>query len=133
MILKDKIALITGAGQGIGQGIALAMVNEGARIAVTGRTLEKLEQTCDLIRERGGEAIAVQCDVKDQPSLEACVKTVVDKFGTIDILVNNAQEVPLGEGDVGMENYLRTLDALGYTGPLTIEREIAQIASQLFS
>jgi meso-butanediol dehydrogenase/(S,S)-butanediol dehydrogenase/diacetyl reductase len=97
MILKDQIALITGAGQGVGQGIALAMVNEGARIAVTGRTLEKLEQTCELIRARGGEAIAVQCDVKDQQSLEACVEAVVNEFGTIDILVNNAQEVPLGE------------------------------------
>jgi meso-butanediol dehydrogenase/(S,S)-butanediol dehydrogenase/diacetyl reductase len=97
MILKDKIALITGAGQGVGQGIALAMVNEGARIAVTGRTLEKLEQTCELIRARGGEAIAVQCDVKDQQSLEACVEAAVNEFGTIDILVNNAQEVPLGE------------------------------------
>ena len=97
MILKNKIALITGAGQGVGQGIALAMVNEGARIAVTGRTLEKLEQTCELIRARGGEAIAVQCDVKDLQSLEACVETVVHEFGSIDILVNNAQEVPLGE------------------------------------
>ncbi|MCP5132005.1 MAG: SDR family oxidoreductase [Pseudomonadales bacterium] len=97
MILNKKVALITGAGQGVGQGIALAMVNEGARIAVTGRTLGKLEETCELIRARGGEAIAVECDVKYKPSLEACVNAVVDEFGTIDILVNNAQQVPLGK------------------------------------
>ena len=97
MILSDKVALITGAGQGVGQGIALAMVNEGARIAVAGRTLEKLEQTCELIRERGGTAVAVQVDVKEQASLENCVNQVIEAFGTIDILVNNAQEVPLGE------------------------------------
>jgi NAD(P)-dependent dehydrogenase (short-subunit alcohol dehydrogenase family) len=97
MILKNKVALITGAGQGVGQGIALAMVNEGARIAVVGRTMEKLVASCQLIQQRGGVAIPVQCDIKDAQSLERCVKTVIDEFGTIDILVNNAQEVPLGE------------------------------------
>ena len=96
-LLENKVALITGAGQGVGQGIALAMVDEGARIAVTGRTLEKLEHSCELIAQRGGEAIAVQCDVKDMASLEQCVARTVEHFGTIDILVNNAQEVPLGE------------------------------------
>lgn len=97
MLLKDKVALITGAGQGVGQGIALAMVNEGAKIAVTGRTLAKLETTCELIKQRGGEAIAIECNVKDAASLEACVEQVAKHFGTIDILVNNAQEVPLGD------------------------------------
>ena len=97
MLLNDKVALITGAGQGVGQGIALAMVEEGARIAVTGRTLEKLQQTCELIRQRGGEAIPVQCDVKELASLERCVDTVIEQFGTVNILVNNAQEVPLGD------------------------------------
>jgi len=107
MILEGKVALITGAGQGVGQGIALAMVSEGARIAVVGRTLAKLESTCELIRERGGDALAVVCDVKSRPSLESCVTQVVEHFGTIDILVNNAQEVPLGElqyiGDADFE------------------------------
>lgn len=97
MTLTGKIALITGAGQGVGQGIALAMADQGAKIAVTGRTLEKLETSCELVRARGVEAIAVQCDVKDALSLESCVNTVVEQLGTIDILVNNAQEVPLGE------------------------------------
>lgn len=97
MLLKDKIALITGSGQGVGQGIALAMVDEGAKIVVTGRTLAKLENTCELIKQRGGEAIAIECNVKDTASLEACVEQAAQHFGTIDILVNNAQEVPLGE------------------------------------
>ncbi|WP_101759243.1 SDR family NAD(P)-dependent oxidoreductase [Oceanicoccus sp. KOV_DT_Chl] len=97
MMLTNKVVLITGAGQGVGQGIALAMAAQGAKIAVTGRTLEKLQQSCELIQQRGGEAIAVQCDVKDASSLEQCVNSVVAAFGTIDILVNNAQEVPLGD------------------------------------
>lgn len=96
MVLKDKVALVTGAGQGIGQGIALALAAQGARVAVTGRTLAKLENTCAIITERGGTAHAVQCDVKSAESLEHCLSAVLEQFGGLDILVNNAQEVPLG-------------------------------------
>jgi NAD(P)-dependent dehydrogenase (short-subunit alcohol dehydrogenase family) len=96
MRLKNKVALITGAGQGVGQGIALAMASEGAQIAVVGRTLEKLETSCKLIEKRGAKAHPFQCDIKDGASLQLCVENVVKQFGTINILVNNAQEVPLG-------------------------------------
>jgi meso-butanediol dehydrogenase/(S,S)-butanediol dehydrogenase/diacetyl reductase len=99
MLLESKVALITGAGQGVGQGIALALAAEGARVAITGRTLEKLEATSALIRERGGDAIAVQCDVKSLDSLESCLNQVVAHFGGLNILVNNAHEVPLGTLD----------------------------------
>src|SRR6188474_977226 len=94
--LADRIALVTGAGQGVGQGIAYALAHEGARVAVTGRTFAKLEQTCAEIKRRGGQALAVECDVKNADSVASCVARVVDHFGTLNILVNNAQEVPLG-------------------------------------
>ena len=96
MLLDGKIALVTGAGQGVGQGIALALAAEGAAVAVTGRTLEKLEATCALIAERGGRALPVVCDVKSATSLEQCLAAVLAHFGGLNILVNNAQEVPLG-------------------------------------
>ena len=99
MLLESKVALVTGAGQGVGQGIALALAAEGAKVAVTGRTLEKLEATCKLIRERGGEALAVVCNVKSLDSLQSCVDQVMAHFGGLNILVNNAQEVPLGTLD----------------------------------
>ena len=99
MLLKDKVALITGAGQGVGQGIAFAMVSEGARIAACGRTLSKVEATIAEIERRGGEGVALLCDVKDPESLQQCVEDTVKALGTIDILVNNAQEVPLGTLD----------------------------------
>ena len=98
-MLDGKIALVTGAGQGVGQGIALALAGAGAKVAVTGRTEEKLQNTCKLIEERGGEALSVVCDVKSLASLEACLAQVLDRFGDLDILVNNAHEVPLGTLD----------------------------------
>lgn len=94
--LKSKVALVTGAGQGVGQGIAYALAAEGAAIAVTGRTQAKLEATVKEIEKRGGKALAVECNVKDAKSLEACVNAVIRHFGKLNILVNNAQEVPLG-------------------------------------
>lgn len=97
MTLNDKVALVTGAGQGVGQGIALALAGQGAKVAVTGRTLEKCQATCADIEQRGGQAIAIECDVKDLASLENCVRRVVETFGGLHILVNNAQEVPLGD------------------------------------
>lgn len=96
MLLDGRIALVTGAGQGVGQGIALALAAEGASVAVSGRTLEKLENTCHQIEQRGATAIPVVCDVKSATSLEACVAAVQKRFGGLNILVNNAQEVPLG-------------------------------------
>lgn len=95
-LLKGKIALITGAGQGVGQGIAYALAAEGAKVAVTGRTLSKCEATCAEITRRGGEALALECDVKSLASLENAVAKTVAHFGGLNILVNNAQEVPLG-------------------------------------
>ncbi len=96
MKLKDKVALVTGAGQGVGQGIAMELAQAGARVAVVGRTEQKLQATCEQIKSWGGEAFAVQCDVKSKDSLQQCVESVVGHFGGINILVNNAQEVPLG-------------------------------------
>ena len=94
--LDGKIAIVTGAGQGVGQGIAFALSAEGATLAITGRTASKLEATCKMIEERGGKAIAITCNVKSEDSLVSMVNEVVTQLGTIDILVNNAQEVPLG-------------------------------------
>ena len=113
--LSGKVALITGAGQGVGQGIALALAAAGAKVAVTGRTLAKLEGTSALVNERGGEALAIAGNVKDAASLSDMVAQTVERFGGLDILVNNAQEVPNGKLlDVTDEAFLAGFES----GPL---------------
>jgi len=97
--LAGKVALITGAGQGIGQGTALAFAAEGINLVLAGRTLAKVEETARRARERGVQAIAVACNVKEADDLAAAVDAAVGQLGGLDILVNNAQEVPLGPLD----------------------------------
>lgn len=94
--LQGKVAFVTGAGQGVGQGIAFALAAEGAAVVVTGRTLAKVEKTAAEIVRRGGKALALACNVKDAASMAESVKKTVEAFGGLQILVNNAQEVPLG-------------------------------------
>jgi 3-oxoacyl-[acyl-carrier protein] reductase len=88
--LKDKVALVTGASQGIGWDIAQALVVAGAKVAVAARTEEKLALLVGEIETAGGEAIAVKMDVADAEQVKAGFKRVIDKFGRLDILVNNA-------------------------------------------
>lgn len=94
--LEGKVALITGAGQGIGQGIALALAKEGAVIAVAGRTESKLHTTCGLLADIGARGEAVVCDVSEKDDITAAVDRTVELFGGIDILVNNANDCKPG-------------------------------------
>jgi NAD(P)-dependent dehydrogenase (short-subunit alcohol dehydrogenase family) len=95
-LLKDKVAIVTGAGQGIGRGIALALASEGARIAVVERNESGIADTVPLIEERGAAALGVPCDVRDPEQVQRAVAATVTEFGGVDILVNNAQSFPLG-------------------------------------
>jgi NAD(P)-dependent dehydrogenase (short-subunit alcohol dehydrogenase family) len=88
--LQGQVAIVTGAGQGVGRGIALALASEGVDIAVLGRTAEKLETTCALVRARGAKAEPFVVDVTDLAAVPGVVTQVVDTFGGVDILVNNA-------------------------------------------
>ena len=88
--LKEKVAIVTGAGTGIGKGIATAMAESGARIVLAGRTRSRLEETARDIGDSGGEALVVEADVADRDGREALVTTALDTWQQIDILVNNA-------------------------------------------
>jgi 3-oxoacyl-[acyl-carrier protein] reductase len=88
--LKDKVALVTGASQGIGWDIAQALVVAGAKVAVAARTEERLALLVGEIETAGGEAMAIKMDVADAEQVKSGFKQVIDKFGRLDILVNNA-------------------------------------------
>lgn len=89
-MLDGKIALITGGGRGIGRAIACAFAAAGAQVALTGRNLDSLEQTCALIAAQGGQAYPYACDVVDSTAVRTTFAQVRAALGPIDILVNNA-------------------------------------------
>jgi 7-alpha-hydroxysteroid dehydrogenase len=92
--LTDKVAIITGAGRGIGQGIALAFAEMGAHVVCAARTEKEIEATAERARTFGARALAVQCDVTDTAQLEHVVGTTMKEFGRVDLLVNNAGGFP---------------------------------------
>jgi 3-oxoacyl-[acyl-carrier protein] reductase len=88
--LKDKVALITGASQGIGRATALALAESGAKVAVAARSAEKLAALVSEIEAASGEALAVTMDVADAAQVKSGFQQTLAKFGKLDILVNNA-------------------------------------------
>ncbi len=118
--LAGKRAIVTGSGQGVGRGIALALAAEGAAVVVAGRTFEKVERTAGEIRAAGGEALAVRCDVSVPADVEALFEHTVPAFGGLDVLVNNAQSTPPNRRlqDVPFED----LELAFATGPIATFR-----------
>lgn len=94
MKLEGKIAIVTGAGRGIGRDAALAIAAEGATVAAVARTQSDLDETVAMIENKGGKAISLSRDLTDIDQVQSMVDAVVEQFGRIDILVNNAGGYP---------------------------------------
>lgn len=90
MKLKDKVVVITGAGRGIGKGIALEFIKEGAKVVINDVNAETAKTALQEIKDLGGDGIAVVADISIEEQAARLIKETVDSFGTIDILVNNA-------------------------------------------
>ncbi len=88
--LSDKVAIVTGASQGIGQGIALSLAQCGARVTLAARNGERLQETARRVEAAGGVACVVATDVTRADQIQAMVDTTLEQFGRIDVLVNNA-------------------------------------------
>ncbi|GGL68584.1 dehydrogenase [Streptomyces fumigatiscleroticus] len=128
-----RTALVTGAGSGIGRAVALAFAAEGANVVVAGRRREPLEETAALIEEAGGKALAVTADVTSTADLESLVTAAVDRFGSLDVAVNNAGVLE-GAGqpvaDIAEDAWRRMLDT-NVTGVLlALRAEVRQMRSQ---
>jgi NAD(P)-dependent dehydrogenase (short-subunit alcohol dehydrogenase family) len=90
MRLDRKVVIITGGGRGIGRALAAGFAEQGARVALAARTQSELNETARLVRLAGGQPLDIVCDVSDEAQVRALVKRVLDEWGTVDVLVNNA-------------------------------------------
>ena len=90
MRLRDKVAVITGGGRGIGRALALGFARQGAAVAVAARTRVEIEHVAAAIAADGGQALAVACDVTDEEAARNLITSALERFGRIDVLVNNA-------------------------------------------
>lgn len=103
--LQGRTAIVTGAGQGVGRGIAHAFAAQGANVVLAARRAETGEPTAQEIRDRGGEAVCVVTDVTMRASMEACVAATVDRYGSLEIMVHNAYRggIPHRLEEVGID------------------------------
>lgn len=90
MLLKDRVAIITGGAKGMGRGMALKFAEEGCSVAVADISINEANDTVAEVSKRRKEGLAIQCDVTDGNQVRQTVEKVIDKFGKIDILINNA-------------------------------------------
>ncbi len=127
--LTGHVAVITGGGRGIGEGIAKAFAESGAAVVVAARRTNEIEQVAADIREAGGRAIAVTTDVTDDDAVDALARAAVDEFGSLTVWVNNAGGSPMRMPlkDLPREEWDRTI-ALNltavYVGSMTAARYI---------
>ena len=121
--LENKVALITGAGNGVGEATARLFAREGARVALVGRRGDALEAVAAGIREQGGEALAIEADITDESAVRRAVEETVAGFGGLDILVNNANAlVPGMLAEHDLQDW-RASFGVAVDGPMLLMRE----------
>jgi NAD(P)-dependent dehydrogenase (short-subunit alcohol dehydrogenase family) len=131
MLLKDKVALVTGSANGMGRGIALKFAHEGCNLIINDLSLEAAQKVADEIKAMGRKAIAIKADITNASEIEAMTKAAVQEFGKVDILVNNAGGVPGTAGRGNSDNITesewdRVVD-LNLKGPFLVTMSVLPI------
>lgn len=125
--LAGKTTIITGAGTGIGKGIARAFAREGAQLVLASRKAERLEETRVELESQGANTLAVPTDVTDEAQVRRLFEVTLEKFGRVDILINNAGKFDGGPlEELSLETWQKVL-AVNLTGPFLCSREAMRI------
>jgi 3-oxoacyl-[acyl-carrier protein] reductase len=127
MKLKDRAAIVTGAARGIGKAVALALVREGARVALVDVEAERVEALLEEIQTKGGRALALACDVSKASDVKHMVEQVQKAFSRIDILVNNAGIIRRGTIETVREEDWDRVIAVNLKGPFLCSKAVAEI------
>lgn len=124
--LTGKVAVVTGAGSGLGVAFAEALSAAGATVVCTGRRRENIERTAEALKQAGGEAATVVADVSNEESVKQLMKTASDLYGSVDILVNNAGVATVAEPEaMSLGDWQRVID-VNLTGVFLCAREAAR-------
>jgi len=129
MKLKDRVAIVTGGGTGIGKAISLALADEGAAVVVAARNVARLGEVADQITSKGGKAKAIQTDISDYEQIKGMVAETVEEFGKLDILINNAAAYSYNNADVpdmDLDVWYDTLD-VNVSGTMLCAREAMKV------
>jgi 7-alpha-hydroxysteroid dehydrogenase len=124
--VKDKVAIVTGSGQGIGRGIAIGLAEAGADVVVAARTASDLESVAESIRDLGRRTLAVPTDVTDREALENLLAATLGEFGRLDILVNNAGGTMPRPAMSTSEQFLEKAFSFNVTAPFTMTKLAAR-------
>ena len=129
MDLKDKVAVVTGGGTGIGRATCIALAQRGATVVVNySRSQTDADETVQMIHNAGGQAIAIQADVSQDKEVRDMVDAIVQQFGTVDLLVNNAsitRHIPLDDLEAATEEVWDDLYAVNVKGMFYCARAVA--------
>jgi len=130
-VFLGKVAWITGGGSGIGRACAIELAKRGAHVAVTGRRLDRLEETCDAVEEQGVRALALPCDVRDEARLEEAVSKVVETLGRLDLAMANAGFSVGGRiEDLTAEDWRRQFDVNVVAAAMTARFALPELRRQ---
>lgn len=122
--LSGKVALITGGGTGIGRAIALAFAREGASVAVAGRRLEKLREVTREVEKGGGKGLAMECDVTRANDVQRAVRGATERFGRLNVLVNNAGALNVSTVEGISEEEWDRVMSVNVKGPFLMSRAV---------